>query len=135
MEQNKTAPFGLHLMVEIYNCPREVLDDANVAYKVLDELPAKIDMHKLTLPYVVRAVGNDHKDPGGWSGFVIIEESHIALHTFAKRGFVTLDVYTCKEQFDTDAALNFFKDVFKSDDIEFKVETRGEKYPEKNIHE
>ncbi len=57
---------------------------------------------------------------------VIIQESHIALHTFAKRGYVTLDVYSCKE-FDTEVALQYFKDVFKSDDVEFKLETRGEK--------
>ena len=130
---NTIAPFGLHLMLEVYNCPENVLNDANIAYKVLDELPEKIGMHKLTLPYVVHAEGNDTKDPGGWSGVVLIQESHIALHTFAKRGFVTIDVYSCNK-FDTDLTLEYFRNVFQSEDIEYKIETRGERYPTENIH-
>jgi S-adenosylmethionine decarboxylase len=129
---NKSTPFGQHLMLEAYNCPEAILDDANVAYKILDELPTKIGMTKMTLPYVVHAEGNGHKDPGGWTGFVLIAESHISLHTFAKRGYVTVDVYSCKE-FDIDSAVNYFKKAFQTDDVEYKVEIRGERYPEKNI--
>ena len=132
MSDTHTTPFGLHLMLEAYNCPIEVLDDANIAYRILDELPAKIGMTKLTLPYVIHADDNGKNDPGGWTGFVLIAESHISLHTFAKRGFVTVDVYSCKE-FDTDLAVNYFKEMFKTHDVEYKVEVRGERYPSENI--
>lgn len=131
---HKTQTFGLHLMLEAYNCSPKALNDANILYRVLDELPAKINMTKMTLPYVVSTPGNGDKDPGGWSGFVMIQESHIALHTFVKRGFVTIDVYSCKE-FDTEKALQYFKDMFKTDDIEYKIEARGTRYPEENIDE
>lgn len=127
-------PFGPHLMLEAYNCPPEVLNDANIAYKILDELPEKIGMTKLIKPYVVFADGNGEKDPGGWSGFVIIQESHISLHTFIKRRFVTVDVYSCKD-FDVDFAVQYFKDVFKTNDVDFITETRGKRYPPENIDE
>jgi len=132
MKKHKTIPFGVHLMLEAYDCDPKVLNDANVVYNVLNNLPAKIHMTKMTLPYVVFTPGNDKKDPGGWSGFVIIQESHISLHTFVKRRFVTVDVYSCKE-FDTDVAVAYFKKMFKTDDVEYKVEIRGTRYPKENI--
>ncbi len=130
--ENKQKPFGLHLMIDAYNCDPAVLNDANVVYKLLDELPEKIGMKKLIKPYVVFAEGNDKKDPGGWSGFVIIQESHIAIHTFIKRRFITVDVYSCTE-FDTEFTIQYFKDIFKTEDMEIEVEKRGKKYPPENI--
>lgn len=125
-------PFGLHLMLEAYDCPPEVLNDANLAYKFLNELPDLIGMKKLIKPYVLFAEGNGKKDPGGWTGFVVIQESHISIHTFIKRRFVTIDVYSCK-QFDTQFALDYIKKMFKTDDIEYTVEERGKRYPMENI--
>lgn len=119
-------------MLDAYGCNPAVLNDANVVYKILDELPEKIGMHKLTKPYVVFAESNEKKDPGGWSGFVIIQESHIAIHTFIKRRFITVDVYSCKE-FDTNYAVSYFKKIFKTEDMEIEIEKRGKKYPPENI--
>jgi S-adenosylmethionine decarboxylase len=124
--------FGLHLMLEAYNCPIEVLDDANVVYKFLDELPEKLGMKKLIKPYVIHAEGNSKRDPGGWTGFVIIQESHVSLHTFVKRKFVTIDVYSCKD-FDTDMAIGYIKKKFQTDDVEFIIEERGKRYPENDL--
>ncbi len=131
-DETKNKPFGLHLMLEAYGCPTEILNDMNTVYKILDDLPSHIGMHKLMEPYVISAKGNDQRDPGGWSGFVIIQESHISIHTFVKRGFVTADVYSCKE-FDTQFAIDYFKKALKTDDIEYSIEERGKRYPPDNI--
>lgn len=131
-KHDEREPFGLHLMLELYNCSPDALNDHDLVYKILDELPEKIGMHKLIKPYVVFTEGNQKKDPGGWSGFVIIEESHISLHTFIKRRFVTADVYSCNK-FSTEDAINYFKKVFKTEDIEYNILTRGNRYPPENI--
>lgn len=128
----EVIPFGLHLMIEAYNCPPSVLNDANLVYKVLDEVPELIGMHKLTKPYVVFAEGNDKRDPGGWSGFVIIQESHVSAHTFIKRRFVTIDVYSCKD-FDPQIAIEYFKKILQTEDLEINTQVRGTKYPPENI--
>lgn len=125
-------PFGLHLMLDMYDCNPKTLNDTKLVYQILDELPEKIGMRKLTSPYVVFSEGNDKRDPGGWSGFVIIQESHIALHTFVKRRFVTIDVYSCKE-FDTKFVTRYFKKAFGSKNAEVIEEVRGKKYPPENI--
>lgn len=128
----KNVPFGLHLMIDAYDCGPEVLNDKHLVYDILNTLPERIGMHKLTEPQVVWADGNEIKDPGGWTGVVMIKESHITIHTFIKRRFVTIDVYSCKE-FDTDFVIQYFKDTFKTDDLEIHIETRGTRYPAEDI--
>lgn len=134
MKRPRQIPFGLHLMLDIYNCDLEAMNDKSLVYDILNTLPVKIGMRKLMKPYVVFAKDNNKRDPGGWSGFVMIQESHISLHTFIKRGFATSDVYSCKK-FDTKKVINYFKKAFKTQDIEFYVETRGKKYPQENVDE
>ena len=60
-------------------------------------------MHKLIEPIVVEVGQLSDKDPGGLSGYVLIAESHISIHTFPLRGFVSADVYTCQNSLDARA--------------------------------
>ncbi len=129
---SKNPPFGMHLMLDGYDCDSKPLSDANVVYNLLDKLPEKIGMTKMTAPYVVFTEGNNERDPGGWSGFVLIEESHISIHTFVRRKFFTFDLYSCKE-FDEKIVVKYLKSLFKTKDIEYTVEERGKKYPDKNL--
>jgi S-adenosylmethionine decarboxylase len=128
----KTTPFGMHLMLDMYNCSFDALNDKQIVYNALKSLPKKIKMKILLEPIVVFAQPNGKKDPGGWSGFVILQESHMSVHTFIKRKFVTIDVYACKE-FDSEFVLSFFKKIFGSTDLEYTVESRGKKYPNEDI--
>ncbi len=125
-------PFGLHLMLDMYNCIPQVLNDKDLVLNILKKLPKELGMKILIRPVVAFAQPNGKKDPGGWSGFVVIQESHISIHTFIKRRFVTIDVYSCRE-FDTKYAIDYFKKVFKTDDVDFEIEQRGKKYPDEDI--
>lgn len=131
-KKEKNIPFGLHLMLDMYDCNSKTLNDKKLVYRTLDILPEKIGMRKLTEPCVVFAEANGKRDPGGWSGFVMIHESHISIHTFIKRRFVTADVYSCAK-FDIKIVIEYFRDIFKTKNIEYSVEKRGKRYPEKNI--
>ncbi|AEB94689.1 MULTISPECIES: adenosylmethionine decarboxylase [Metallosphaera] len=50
---------------------------------------------------------------GGVSVIALIEESHIALHTWNEYNYATLDVYTCGEDSDPQAAFNFIVESLK----------------------
>lgn len=119
-------------MMDMYDCNPDSLNDKNLVKKILDILPKKLGMKKLMEPCVLFAQPNGRKDPGGWSGFVMIQESHISIHTFIKRKFVTIDVYSCKE-FDKDEAIKFFAESFGTNNSEIYIETRGKKYPATNL--
>lgn len=128
-----TLQFGEHVTIDGYGGDYDLLNNEKIIFHVLSDLPKKLGMTKLTVPMVVSARANGEKDPGGWSGFVIIAESHIAVHTFPKRLFVSADVYTCQSDMDTKAIFDYFTETFKLTDIETNFLKRGSRYPAENL--
>ena len=122
--------FGEHLMIDGYGGDYEKLNDEKLVLQCLNELPGKMDMTKLSKPEVYFAPGNGKKDPGGWSGFVVIAESHISIHTFPAKGFVSIDAYTCINGLDTEFVINYFKEMFGIMEIEKNFVKRGLRYLE-----
>jgi len=133
----ETTYFGFHLMLDLYSCDLESLRDEKLCMTALEELPGILGMTIFQPPQLARLEESedleDQKDPGGLSGFVMIKESHISLHTFPKRGFVSIDVYSC-EPFSKDKAVRYFEELFKSKDSEINFVKRGSRYPKENIY-
>ena len=125
--------FGEHITIDGYEGSEEKLSDKNLILFCLSDLVANLGMRELAPPQVYFAEGNDSKDPGGWTGFVIIEESHISIHTFPKRLFVSADVYTCKNGLNKELILEYFKEKFLLKDIELNFFKRGTRYPAHNL--
>jgi S-adenosylmethionine decarboxylase len=126
--------FGEHLMIDGYGGNEELLDDKLAVMGCLTQLPEILTMNTLAAPEVYRAEPNHIKDPGGWSGFVVIAESHISVHTFPKRGFLSADVYTCKNGLDTDTIVRYFKQKFELQDVEVNFVKRGTRFPAHDIY-
>ena len=129
----KICNFGEHLMIDGYGGNYKKLNNKNLVTRSLIELPEKIGMNRLSEPYVFEAFDNEIKDPGGWSGIVIIAESHISIHTFPSRKFVSIDVYTCRNGLDREFIKNYFNELFDLEDIEENFVKRGTKYPKYNL--
>lgn len=125
--------FGEHVTLDGYNGDFDLLNSEEVVTKALKEMPGEMGMTILGGPVVYFAKGNDLKDPGGWSGFVVIEESHISIHTFPARGFISTDVYTCKNGMDQQKIVQFFRDRFGIKDEEVNFIKRGTRYPLDNL--
>jgi S-adenosylmethionine decarboxylase len=131
----KTANFGMHLMLDAYGANEKSLDDMRVIFNFLDTLVKRLDMHSLTNPVVVDVQESaSGKDSGGISGMIMIVESHISIHTFPKRRFFTLDLYSCNN-FDeqVEDILAFIKETFGYEDTELNIVKRGLKFPMKNL--
>lgn len=130
---SSTSPhFGEHVMIDGYGGSYDSLNNRALVLRCLDELPGLLEMRKLAEPVVYFAPGNNAKDPGGWSGVVVIAESHISIHTFPARGFVSIDVYTCKNGMDTELISSYFREKFSLKDIEVNFVKRGTRYPSEN---
>src|SRR3989344_2598309 len=123
-----TEDYGLHLTLDGYGGSEDKLYDMKHVFRALNELPALIGMNKITTPYVIDAPPVTPKDQGGISGFVMISESHISVHTYPFKGFITADVYSCKV-FDTERTINFFKRHFSLKELEINIIRRGLKFP------
>lgn len=129
----KTTNFGEHFMLDGYGGDETKLNNKDLVLSCLNDLVFKLGMHKLAEPTLLFAPGNNEKDPGGWSAFVVIEESHISIHTFPKRGFLSMDAYSCKNGMDTDLIKNCVTEAFGLKDSEANFVKRGTRYPEMNL--
>lgn len=132
-EKRKGPIFGVHLTIDGYGGEYELLNNMELVFSLLNELPGKIGMHKMMPPYVVYAPPLNEKDSGGYSGFVMIIESHISVHTFPKKKFVSIDVYTCKNELPVEFVVNYFKSAFKLHEVEVHEIRRGQKFPEHDL--
>jgi len=119
--------FGPHLILEAYGCPQPLLADMSLISQALDKYPEKLDMTKIMPPYVFTYHGTV-PDDWGVSGVVLIAESHISIHTFPEKGFVTLDIFSCRD-FDVDGAIEFFCEMFQPERFEKQVLMRGREFP------
>jgi len=129
-----TVNFGEHLMIDGYFGDQDLLNSQDLVLELLNKLPDELGMKKLSEPVVYFAESNDKKDPGGWSGFVVIMESHISIHTFPRKGFVSADVYSCKDGLDTEFVINRFKGTFKLKEVEINLVKRGTRFPVENLY-
>jgi len=134
--KSNTVKFGEHLIFDAYGCPLDKLTDKQLCITVLNKLAELAEMNPISEPYVINADSNETlggKDPGGFSGFLIIQESHVSIHTFAKRGFVTIDLYSCK-RFKTEGVMEYLIDTFEPENYDIFKMDRGLKYPSDNIY-
>lgn len=119
--------FGPHLMLDGYGCDKAKLEDLNLIYRILEELPTRIGMTRIMPPYVFKYSGVKPED-WGISGFVLIAESHISIHTFPEKTFVSVDIFSCKP-FDPEFASDYLKGAFEMSKVECTVLDRGTEFP------
>jgi S-adenosylmethionine decarboxylase len=119
--------FGLHLTLDGYDCLREPLINLDQIYRFLHTCPDLIQMTKIMPPYAFKYQG---KVAGDWglSGFVLIAESHISIHTFPDRNYLSLDIFSCKK-FDIEEAISYAVDLFGIGRHEKNIFDRGLEFP------
>lgn len=110
-------------MIDGHKCDNKRLGNYELVFKLLDSMPKQLKMTKVTMPYVIK-----WKDKGskveGITGFVIIAESHISIHTFPQTSYITADIYSCKE-FNTKKATELIVKAFKIKEVEINLVKRG----------
>ena len=84
---------GRHLLLELNECDRGVLDDLDY---IREAMKAAAEQAGATI------VGESfHKfDPIGVTGILAIAESHLCIHTWPEYGYAAADVFTCGDDFD-----------------------------------
>jgi S-adenosylmethionine decarboxylase len=85
-------------------------------------------MAKIAPPYVCRYEGSKPSD-WGISGFVLIAESHLSVHTFPERGLLWADIFSCKS-FDADRLVDAVREAFSLREARVTLLGRGLEYSE-----
>ena len=121
--------FGEHYMLDGYLGNYKKLSNPARIVESISTIASVLGMTCAMEPVIKYVPGNGEKDLGGHSSFVIIYESHISVHAFPNQGFVSIDVYTCKNGMDTDAITKHFVAYFELDpklvEVNFVIRGRG----------
>ena len=125
--KKQTYGYGPHLMLDLNDCNPEILDDLGACFNLLNELPEMIGMTKITQPYVFRYSGLMPEDEG-ITGVTVIAESHISLHTYPRKSFVFVDLFSCKP-FDVERAKDYIVQFFQSKSPAVYIQKRGSAFP------
>ena len=113
----------MHLVIDGYSGDPARMWDVELVRTFLEEAPTALGMTKLCEPQVLAYDARKVED-AGVSGFVIIAESHISIHTFPNRNYVNMDVFSCKA-FDHEQALERCKELFSLGEVRTWLLDRG----------
>jgi deoxyhypusine synthase len=113
---------GNHLAIDGFGCDRNSLSDETHVRGVIDDLVKMLEMRKISdIILVNHETGDDER---GITAMVAIAESSITLHTYPEKGFIAMDIFSCRE-FDIEKAEAFVKDSFNINRLEKNVIRRG----------
>ena len=125
-----TNAYGPHVMIDARS-RSSALNSVEKIYQVLFALPDFIGMKKIMTPYVI-PYEHEMQEESGVSGFVMIAESHISIHTYPYKDYVFIDIFSCKE-FDTEKALAYLKEELGLERMQVHLHKRGLDFPRKII--
>jgi spermidine synthase len=97
---------GHHILVEFMNCDPHIMND--VAGIERDMVAAAEKAHATVINSTFH-----HFSPWGVSGVVVIQESHLAIHTWPEYGYAAVDLFTCGDM-NAWISFDFLKEAFKS---------------------
>jgi spermidine synthase len=101
-----SVALGNHILVEFMNCDPHIMNDVAAIERDMVAAAQKAGATVINSTF-------HHFSPWGVSGVVVIQESHLAIHTWPEYGYAAVDLFTCG---DMDAWISFdhLKDCFKS---------------------
>lgn len=99
---------GRHILVEMYDCDPNVLNDQDTIRK---EMIRAAELSGATI------VGDVfHKfTPQGVSGAVVIAESHLSIHTWPEYRYAALDLFTCGTNVDPWIGFGHLRKVLRAE--------------------
>jgi S-adenosylmethionine decarboxylase len=82
---------GTQWLVDAHACDADALRSRDVLAGIFARIVSDLSLHP---------VGEAHwrvfPGEGGVTGLLLLEESHLACHTFPERGFAAFDLYCCR---------------------------------------
>ena len=109
---------GNHLILELYDCPARILDDPEHVGRTM---LAAVEASGAT---VIQPFFHQFA-PQGVSGVVVISESHFSIHTWPEYGYAAIDVFTCGDVIDMQAAAEELRRGFSAGSMQKMMLSRG----------
>ncbi|MGD8860399.1 MAG: adenosylmethionine decarboxylase [Myxococcales bacterium] len=117
---------GKHLLVEYTGCDSDVLDD-------LKRIEALMNRAAIAARANIVASVFQPFEPQGVTGVVVVEESHLSIHTWPEYGYAAVDFFTCGEA-DPELAHEVLQEGLGATCAEIMKVDRGYGAPGAQIH-
>lgn len=96
---------GRHILVEFNGCSPDILNDVSVIETAMVNAAQKAGATVIQSTF-------HHFSPFGVSGCVVIQESHLAIHTWPEYQYAAVDLFTCGETVDPWISFDLLKQAF-----------------------
>ena len=100
------ASLGRHIIVEYYDCSPEALNDVVHIEKSMESAAEEAGATIINSTF-------HHFSPYGVSGVVVIQESHLAIHTWPEYGYAAVDIFTCGDIIKPEVAASYLIKEFE----------------------
>ncbi len=84
---------GCVWIVDAFGCDPERLRSERELEALVRAAVEELDLHPMR-----ETVWQHFPAPGGLTGFLVLSESHLSIHTFPERGYAALDLYCCRRR-------------------------------------
>ena len=113
-------PLGHHILADFYDCGGDKLDDVE---------QIQVCMHEAAVKAGATIVQESfHKyDPIGVSGVVVIQESHLTIHTWPECRYAAVDLFTCGTNVNPWTAFDSLQKQLECGNVEYSDLMRGSK--------
>ena len=109
---------GFQTIIDFYGCNTEKINSTDFIEDVLKKAAKKMNLT------VVKSTIHSFS-PIGVSGVIVIQESHLAIHTWPEYNYVALDFFTCNKAYELTDGINWLKEMFEAKKMEIVSEKRG----------
>jgi S-adenosylmethionine decarboxylase len=115
-DRGASSHAGRHLMIDIYGATR--LDDVGHVERTLRRC---VEASGATLLHMHL---HPLKPTGGVTGVAVLEESHIAIHSWPADGYAALDIFMSGDT-DPARAIPVLQEAFKAGEVRVSTQLRG----------
>ena len=98
---------GRHILVEFLGCTPEILNDVSQIEKGMVTAATTAGATVINSTF-------HHFSPFGVSGVVVIQESHLAIHTWPEYQYAAVDLFTCGDTVDPWKSFDYLKVAFEA---------------------
>ena len=96
-----------HILFDLIDCPSDLLDDERFVRNNLFHASIlsnseiiKIDFHKF--------------HPQGVTGYALLADSHLSIHTWPEKGVAKCDIFTCSDNSTPEKAVEYLVEAFQA---------------------
>ena len=114
----KLIHHGKHLLLELYGCDYEKLNDESFLRCALNKAA------KLAKATVLNLISNKF-EPHGVTAIALLAESHISIHTWPESNYSAIDIFTCGQNMLPELASQYLINALKAEEHSLRVIDRN----------